>query len=124
DFFNYSGLHRPVFLTAKPPARIEDITVRTDYAGSTGTVAYEIAVAAAADSIEVRLLDEQGAEVARGEGAQGTLRVSNVKLWQPGAAYLYTLVASLRDAHGTLIDIYRLSVGVRTIAVTPTTFLI
>lgn len=124
DFFNYSGLHRPVFLTAKPPARIEDITVRTDYAGNTGTVAYEIAVAAAVDSIEVRLLDEHETEVACGEGAAGTLQVSDVKLWQPGAAYLYTLVASLRDAHGTLIDIYRLPVGVRTIAVTPTTFLI
>src|SRR5579863_7365915 len=40
DFFNYSGLHRSVWLHSTPATRIADITATTDVAGDTGIVRY------------------------------------------------------------------------------------
>lgn len=42
DFFNYSGIHRPVWIYYKPESYIEDITVTTDFEGSTGIVKYKV----------------------------------------------------------------------------------
>lgn len=36
DFFNYAGLHRSVLLYTTPRAYVDDITVATDFADSTG----------------------------------------------------------------------------------------
>jgi beta-glucuronidase len=47
-----------------------------------------------------------------------------VKLWQPGAGYLYDFVAELHDADGTLLDAYTQRAGIRTIEVRGPEFLI
>ena len=44
-------------------------------------------------------------------------------LWKPGAAYLYSLTAEIRDG-GALLDSYTLPVGVRTVEVSGKEFLI
>lgn len=36
DFFNYAGLHRPVYLYTTPQTYIDDIVVNTDIDGSAG----------------------------------------------------------------------------------------
>lgn len=36
DFFNYAGIHRSVLLYTTPKAYVDDITVATDFADSTG----------------------------------------------------------------------------------------
>ena len=61
--------------------------------------------------------------VASAEGIAGVVRVDDVKLWQPGAAYLYTLTAQA-IVGGEVIDEYSLPVGVRTIEVRGMQFLI
>src|SRR6185437_11682829 len=53
----------------------------------------------------------------------GALRVDDVVLWQPGAAYLYTLTVAALKA-GDVVDEYSLPVGVRTIEVRGAEFLI
>ena len=40
-------------------------------------------------AVRVRVLDESGAEVAVSAGAAGSIRIDDVRLWQPGSAYLY-----------------------------------
>jgi len=122
DFFNYAGLHRNVKLTATPENRIDDITVATGIEGSTGTVAYQVE-AAGTGTVRVRLLDEDGKEAAAAEGCEGTLEVPAARLWQPGKAYLYTLTVSLYDGD-SLTDEYPLSVGIRTVEVKGSRFLI
>lgn len=122
DFFNYAGLARSVWLTGIPETRVDDITVTTDLEGRAGLVRYTVA-ATGPSEIHVVLRDEDGAEVARGEGPEGVLRVDEVKLWQPGAAYLYNLEVALYK-EGNLIDAYTQTVGVRTIEVTKDQFLI
>ena len=126
DFFNYAGLHRHVWLTATPTARIEDITVRTGLDGADGTVSYRVEVAgqgAERLGTQLGLADATGAKVARGSGPEGVLRVESPHLWRPNAGYLYQLTVELRDG-STLVDSYPLAVGIRTVEVDGARFLI
>ncbi|MFP4214986.1 MAG: beta-glucuronidase [Phycisphaerae bacterium] len=121
DFFNYSGIHRPVRIYSTPKRYIDDITVVTDTRGDTGIVKYEVDVKGRGNKdVAVRLLDAKGKEVAAAEGDKGKLTVENAKLWQPGKAYLYKLEVDLNDGE----DVYRLPVGIRTIKLRGNKFLI
>jgi beta-glucuronidase len=121
DFFNYAGLHRSVWLSTTPRSYVRDVTVVTGLDGSAGTVAYEVD---AEGDLEVRvaLRDAGGAQVARATGAAGTLTVAGVHPWWPGEGYLYELEVELwGDA---LVDAYSLAVGIRTVEVDGTRFLV
>lgn len=117
DFYNYAGLHREVWLYTTPRSFIQDVTVVTDIDGTDGLVRYDVEVAGDA-AASVRLTDEDGVEVASATGAQGELRVGSPKLWNPGAAYLYRLEVTAGE------DVYWLNVGIRTVKVQGTEFLI
>jgi beta-glucuronidase len=124
DFFNYSGLHRSVWLLATPAAHVDDVTVVTGLEGSTGTVAYEVGVVGA-DGLEVRVVlrDADGSSVVAGEGASGVLRLPEVHRWAPGDGYLYDLEVQLVDGD-EVVDSYHQSVGVRTVEVRGLEFLV
>lgn len=123
DFFNYAGLHRSVWLHTTPETRISGIGVDTGLDAGHGTVRYVIEQVGAAEAFVV-LRDAQGEEVARGEGPQGTLSIPDVHPWAPGEGYLYALEARLHDTDGALVDCYTQPVGVRTVEVRGTRFLI
>ena len=122
DFYNYAGLARSIWLYSVPAVNVQDVTVTTGFEGSTGKVAYQVATSTAAD-VRVTLIDEDGKQVAAGNGANGELTVANVKLWQPGAAYLYQLKIEALVG-GQVADEYLLNVGVRTVEVRGNQFLI
>ena len=125
DFFNYAGIHRPVWLYATGRAHLTDITVVTDLDGPTGAIAYATeAEGADGTQTAVVLRDADGAEVATGTGASGTLTIPDVHPWAPGDGYLYDLEVRLVDGDGTLVDSYHQSVGVRTVEVDGARFLI
>jgi beta-glucuronidase len=126
DFFNYAGLHRSVWLHTTPRTYVSDITVTTtEVDGSTGVVAYRVVIEDG-DEHEVRVVvrDAASAEVARADGRDGTLRINDVRLWRPGAGYLYTLEVEVLDPGGAVVDLYPQPFGVRTVAVDGTRFLI
>jgi beta-glucuronidase len=124
DFFNYAGIHRPVWLYSTAPVHLTDLTVVTGLDGGTGSVEYRTE-ADGADGLQVRavLRDADGREVAQGTGARGTLSVADVHRWAPGDGYLYQLEVQLVDGD-TVVDSYPEDVGVRTVAVDGTRFLI
>jgi len=124
DFFNYAGLHRPVWLYSTPSAHISDITVTTTFDDTTGVIDYRVDSTGDVDSHRVVLRDASGAEVASAGGAVGTLRVPDVHPWAPGDGYLYELEASLLNTSTEVIDSYQQPVGVRTVEVRGTRFLI
>ena len=125
DFFNYAGLHRPVWLYATGTAHLTDVTVVTGLDGANGSVEYRTeATDADGAQVKVVLRDADGAEVATGTGASGTLTVENVHRWAPGDGYLYDLEVQLVDDAGGVLDSYHQSVGVRTVAVDGARFLI
>ena len=122
DFFNYAGLHRPVWLYTTPSSYVDDVTVVTGLDGTTGTVSYS--VEAHGGAVAVALHDAEGVEVARAEGASGELTVENVTPWRPGEGYLYDLEVDVLAEDGSRLDVYSLPVGIRTVAVDGTRFLI
>jgi beta-glucuronidase len=126
DFFNYGGLHRSVWLHATPRVHVSDVTVTTtEIDDATGVVAYRTAVDGGGDNqVRVTVRNADGAEVARGDGTEGELRIDGVKLWRPGAGYLYTLEVAVLGPGGELVDVYPQPFGVRTVALDEHFFLI
>ncbi len=116
DFFNYAGIHRPVWLVYRPDRSIEDISVTTDLAGTTGFVDYTVDAGEDRGDVVVTLRDASGAVVAEATGATGRLQIDGVIPWQIGRGYLYDLEARLVDG-SSVVDEYRLDVGVRTVAI-------
>jgi beta-glucuronidase len=122
DFFNYAGLHRSVWLYTTPPAHIAGLRADADLDGSTGRVAYTVTTAGEGE-VDVRLEDAAGAEVAAATGAEGVLEVPDAHAWAPGDGYLHELVVSFRGAGGEE-DEYRRPVGIRSVRVEGSRFLI
>ena len=117
DFFNYSGITRPVRVYTTPASYIRDITLTPSVSGTDAEIAYRLdTVGEGAASVAV--YDRRGNKVAEAEGAEGVLRVKNARLWEPLNAYLYDVKARF----GT--DEYTLPYGIRTVRVEGTKFLI
>nr|NP_001128846.1 uncharacterized protein LOC100189763 precursor [Pongo abelii]CAH92009.1 hypothetical protein [Pongo abelii] len=132
DFFNYAGLQRSVLLYTTPTTYIDDITVTTGVEQDSGLVNYQISVKGSnLFELEARLLDAENKVVANGTGTQGQLKVPGASLWWPylmheRPAYLYSLEVRLtaQTSLGPVSDFYSLPVGIRTVAVTESQFLI
>lgn len=122
DFFNYSGLHRSVWLFSTPKVAVNDVTVRTNYKGSEGIISYSTEIDGSGD-VSISIVDESGEVVATGSGASGEIKIPNVKLWQPGNAYLYDFIVNVA-VNGKQVDQYSLKIGVRTVEVKDQKFLI
>lgn len=116
DFFNYAGIHRSVWLIARPTRSIDDVTVVTLLDQSTGLIDYDVDTSVDDATIEATLRDADGTVVAHGSGATGRLVVADVHRWEIGRGYLYELEVALVVGDGT-VDEYRLPVGVRTVAI-------
>ncbi|OQE28654.1 hypothetical protein PENSTE_c003G01166 [Penicillium steckii] len=125
DFYNYAGLSRSVWLYSVPRQHIEDITVVTEVEGETGLMNYKVKVSNnSTQQTKISVVDEDGTIVAKSSGAEGTVRIDSVNLWQPGAAYLYQFEVKIIDSRDREVDTYSLAIGVRTVKVGGTKFLI
>ncbi|XP_065587905.1 beta-glucuronidase isoform X2 [Cyrtonyx montezumae] len=132
DFFNYAGIHRPVVLYTTPSVYIDDITVTTTSSENVAMVQYQISVVGSElYSLSLSLRDQEGKVVATGDGPSGELEVPNPNLWWPylmheSPGYRYFLEVTMQaQANGVLQeDVYTLPVGIRTVHVTSTQFLI
>lgn len=155
DFFNYAGLNRHVELYTTPrDVYIADVSIvtasicddpQTDdpctprRTASSAELSYNVTMAgprAEGTIVEVAIADAEGMMVAHGMAvtadghANGTINVTDARLWNPGAAYLYTAyirVTAANDADATrsaIADEYRQTFGIRTVAIRGTQFLI
>ncbi len=123
DFFNYAGLHRPVKIYTTPKEHyIEDIVIVPHVDGQNAQVEYTVK-ASGNQSIQVDIVDQEGHIVASQNGAENTVEIENVHLWQPGDGYQYTLAVSIK-ADDEVIDYYEEPFGVRSIEVKNGQFLI
>ena len=99
------------------------MTVVTDLDGGTGIVRWSAVVEDGGIDIRVVLRDAGGGVVAEGQGDEGELRVADAELWAPGRGYLYDLQVDVIDGDD-LVDRYHQTVGIRTVRVDGTRFLI
>lgn len=116
DFFNYSGIHRSVWFYTTPIEHIKDITITTDINGKNASVSVNAALSHGG-AADVEILDRYGKTVATGN-TDAPLNISDVHLWQPGAAYLYTAKITYKN------DCYCQKFGVRSVEVKGSKFLI
>jgi len=122
DFFPFAGLHRDVWLYSLPAtASIQDVTVKTGFAGTTGTMEVSVRAEGRATAGKVTVTGNGQSyqapfRLTAGSGA-ATITLPNVRLWSPEDPYLYKVEVTLGDAKTTL-DRYWLETGVRTITAT------
>ncbi len=95
DFFNFAGIHRPVWLYTTPAAYIRDITLVPH---NDGRVEYSIDTVGDGEPW-LKVLAPDGTAVASAKGNKGTLTVPDPQLWEPwpGTPNLYTLQVSFGD---------------------------
>ena len=101
---------------------IRDIALTTEVQGTNAQVGYAIEIKGEAE-VRVSIYDETGERIASGSGSTGQLSITDVHLWQPLHAYLYTCVVELWH-NGQRIDTYEQPFGVRTVTVKNGKFLI
>lgn len=132
DFFNYAGIHRPVKLYTTPVVHLSDITITTDFSEEEGMVKFHTTTSSSNVSMSYELMDKAGNVVASAEGSglfEGTLIVKKPILWWPigmsdQPAHLYSLKVKTHSHLLDIDDIYYLPVGIRTVEVKGTKFLI
>lgn len=117
DFFNYSGITRPVKIYSTPISYIKDVSIVPSVDGNDAMVSYDIDTLGEGQ-VSLEIYSENGEIVAEAEGKVGSFVIKNVHLWQPLNAYLYTAKISFGE------DSYEQTFGVRTIEVKGTQFLI
>ena len=113
DFFNYSGIHRSVWLVQTPAESIQDYDLTYRLEGPDAFIAYSVE---AEGDAAIELRNREGELVASAAGKTGELRVANAHLWQVRNAYLYTVTLLLKK-DGKPVDRYDAPVGIRTVAV-------
>ncbi len=123
DFFNYSGIHRPVFLYTTPKNYISDIKIITDIKGRDGEVNYEIKIEGDKERIEVLIFDKKGKELCKGNGEKGKLIIKDAEFWSPENPYLYIMKVNTYNGE-ILEDSYSLDIGIRTIEIKDNKFLL
>jgi beta-galactosidase len=132
DFWRLSGIFRDVTLWSAGPLHVRDLQIRTDLdaAYKDAELAIEAQVrngSAAARSLSVRaaLLDAQGVELGRatasvdrvpaGQTATAALvqAIGAPKTWTAESPHLYTLIVSLIDEGGQVVEAIPQKVGFR-----------
>lgn len=140
DFWRLSGIFRDVYLWKAPSVRVRDLEVLADYDPADGSGRLDVMIeiagerAAARDcTIEVELFDADGEVRKLASGAQepaGSNRwswngeLTAVDPWSAESPSLYTLLATLRDAGGNVIEAVPIRVGFRRIEIRDGVFLL
>ena len=117
DFFNYTGIQRPVRLVATPRQFIRDITLVPSVGGE---VRFSVETEGTDGTVRVEILDAEGITAAQCEGREGILRIPQPRLWEPwpGTPYLYTARVTFGE------DLYEQPFGIREVQLDGTRFLI
>jgi beta-galactosidase len=136
DYWRLSGIYRDVCLWAAPPVHVRDFWVRTDlddaYRDATLKVRARVRNYGAEDvddhTLGVALFDEanqrisgSAMEVAVEAGGEVTLdleqAVVNPRKWSAEQPNLYTLLLTLKDTTGNVIEVERCNVGFRQVEI-------
>lgn len=122
DYFPYSGINRSVCLYTKPQSScIDDLTVTTDFKGSTGYMKIDVNKMGPAEEVIIDVIDGDKTVVKKTVKADGNhvvenIKINNVKLWSPQDPHLYKVSVRLKSGK-EVVDEYSLNTGVRTIKV-------
>lgn len=134
DMWRLTGIERDIYLFAQPKTRIADFTAHTplDNSFKNGLFSMEVLINNTSGdnknvSVSYKVLDSEGNNIIDGKeekSVAGSATVSfgqniikNVKAWTAETPDLYTLLISLKDANGQLLEATSAKIGFRTIAI-------
>lgn len=123
DFWRLSGFERDVYLYAQPKTRIQDFRVVSTLDENYDKGILKLDVQTNGGSVSYKLYDAEGKEVASGAGNKAETSGA-FKHWTAETPYLYTLLLSLKDANGNLLEATSCKVGFRTAEVKNGNFLV
>jgi len=148
DTWRLSGIYRDVYLFSTPPVHISDFGVRTDfdeaYRDATLSIRPRLRAFGGASaegwSVEAQLYDAEGRAVldtAPTRDARAILNLNSAtrwgvleakvaapRQWSAETPYLYTLVLSLKDAGGNVVETESARVGFREVEIRNGQFLL
>lgn len=115
DFYNYTGILRPVWIYTTPSVYIEEIEV---YGKTDGSFSWNVKIGGnhEAETVDVRVLDTENRCVYKGEGAFGCGRLENARLWSTEDPYLYQLEVRIQT-RDSIVDEYKETFGFREVAI-------
>lgn len=126
DFLRLSGVGRDCYLYTRNPKYIQDIRVTPDLdaAYKDGTLAVELNLStkASGSTVQLDLLDRNGgkvvSETVKGSGKINTsLAVSEPLKWTAETPNLYTLLATLKDGSGNVVEVIPVKAGFRNVEI-------
>lgn len=113
DFWRLTGVARDSYLFARDKkTHIEDIRIATDMEGNLTADVKFVGNA----NVVFELIDAYGNKCET-ETLPNGLKISNPKLWSAEIPYLYTLVTSLTDKKGKVLDCVKQKVGFRSVEI-------
>lgn len=115
DFYNYSGLQRPVKLISYPNEHIEDFSVVHELLEKDAVVHYTVETTGNHE-VSVEVYDEKCKKVASAVGKTGELYIPDVHRWGIGDGYLYRFEIRIQDG-AKLMDEYIDQIGIRTVEI-------
>lgn len=101
DMFRFSGIHRDVYLVARPKVHISDIHLSSVLADNFKSATL-IADIKSNGRTEVIVRDDEGKVVA--QGSEREIKIDNLKTWSAERPYLYNVDVNLYDATGKLVE--------------------
>jgi beta-glucuronidase len=126
DFFNYSGIHRSVYLYTTGPTFLADITIRAGVINNQALIQFQLEVSGHSPRRRVTIIDQSGLEVASQEieADHGQFQLQSFQLWGLNHPCLYKMQVELLDDQGKVSDEYLEEFGIRTVAISGNQFLL
>jgi beta-galactosidase len=133
DFWRLSGIFRDVYVWSTPKYHVRDfkITSTLDETLKNGLFQVEGELISASNkkvTVEYNLISHNNEHISKGDvevtAKKGLARfkidnqlIENIKPWNAESPYLYTLLLSLKDEHGEVLEIIPQKVGFRKIEI-------
>jgi autotransporter-associated beta strand protein len=124
DYWNFSGIFRPVYLMAKPPSNIDRLAVDAQASGLlnvnvflSGITSNSVVVATVTDTNNVQLGNSFSNTVTAGTtNVLLSATLPSPQLWSSEFPNLYTLTVQLKDTNNVTIHTVTNLIGFRTIS--------
>ena len=119
DFWRLCGLARETYFYSRPKTHLEDIFVHADLTNNykDGLLESDVNLQNFGDgSLDWKLLDAEGKVVyeptPKGQKAEPAI-IKNVKAWTAETPYLYTLLLTVKDPQGNILEVIPQKIGFR-----------
>ncbi len=123
DFWRLSGFEREVYVYARPKTHVQDYRVTATLDENYDQGILKLDVKTNGGNVSYKLLDAEGKEVASGTGNTAQTKGA-YKHWTAETPYLYTLLLTLKDASGNVLEAIPSKVGFRTAEIKNSQFLV